>query len=177
MVRIRDARSDDAEAITAITNALLDTTTYEWTTRPHTVAERVEWMERRLHAGHPVVVADDDGRVVGYASYGDYHDTARRPGYWPTVEHTIHVDERWWGRGIGRLLIDELVVRAQAGGKRVMVAAIDGENETSIFFHERLGFTEVGRLPGVGEKFGRWLDLVLMQRALVTDAGRIAPDQ
>jgi phosphinothricin acetyltransferase len=71
-----------------------------------------------------------------------------------------------WGRGVGRALLDALIEHARAAGKRVMVAGIDGENVRSIAFHARLGFVEVARMPGVGEKLGRRLDLVLMQRAL-----------
>ena len=90
----------------------------------------------------------------------------RWPGYLPTVEHSIHVREDCWGRGIGRRLIDALVARARAEGKHVMVAGIDSENVGSIRFHERCGFFEVARMPELGTKFGRRLDLVLMQRLL-----------
>jgi phosphinothricin acetyltransferase len=76
-----------------------------------------------------------------------------------------------WGRGVGRLLIEALAERARAAGKRVMVGGIDGTNVDSIRFHERLGFVEVARMPGIGEKFGRPLDLVLVQLALDGDAG------
>ena len=90
----------------------------------------------------------------------------RWPGYRHTVEHSIHVRQDCWGRGIGRALVDALVERARAQGKHVMIAGIDAENVGSIRFHERLGFFEVARLPEIGEKFGRRLDLVLMQRML-----------
>ncbi len=88
------------------------------------------------------------------------------PATAPVVEHTIHVREGCWGQGIGRRLIEALADRARAAGKRAMVGAIDGENVDSIEFHLRLGFVEVGRLPGIGEKFGRPLDLVLVQLTL-----------
>jgi L-amino acid N-acyltransferase len=71
-----------------------------------------------------------------------------------------------WGTGVGRVLVDAIADRARAAGKRVVVAAVDGENDASIRFHERLGFVPVGRLPGVGFKHERWLDLVLLQRSL-----------
>jgi phosphinothricin acetyltransferase len=166
MVEIRPAHDGDLEDITDIINALLATTTYEWTDAPHTVDERRAWLARMTDAGHPVFVAVDDGAVVGWSSYADFRDTVKWPGYLGTVELTIHVREAAWGRGVGRRLIDALVAHARDRGKRVMIAAIDGENEPSIRFHARLGFDEVGRLPGVGEKFGRRLDLVLMQRTL-----------
>jgi L-amino acid N-acyltransferase YncA len=166
MITIRDATRDDITEITEITNALIATTTYEWTTTPHTLADRLEWLDRHRTDGHPVLVADDGARVVGWAGYGDFRDTVKWPGYLPTVEHTIHVREDCWGQAIGRRLMEALADRAREAGKRVMVGAVDGENEASIDFHARLGFVEVARMPGVGEKFGRALDLVLMQRAL-----------
>ncbi len=79
------------------------------------------------------------------------------------VEHTIHVDTGQWGKDVARLLMAALVDRARAAGKRAMIGGIDGENERSIRFHRRMGFVEVARMPGIGEKFGRPLDLVLMQ--------------
>ena len=170
MIEVRDATPADVEAITEITNALILTTTYEWTSTPHTVADRLEWLERHRADGHPVLVAVDDERggepVVGWAAYGDFRDTAKWPGYLPVVEHTIHVREGCWGQGIGRRLLDELADRARQAGKRVIVGAIDGENVDSIEFHRRLGFVEVARMPGIGEKFGRPLDLVLVQLTL-----------
>jgi len=110
--------------------------------------------------------------VVGWAAYGDFRDSRRWPGYRFTVEHTVHVARSHWGCGVGRALVEALADRARRDGKRVMVAGIDGSNTDSITFHARLGFHEVARLPGVGEKWGRRLDLVLMQRDLAADQGR-----
>ena len=87
-------------------------------------------------------------------------------------EHTVHVREDQWGRGVGRLLVMTLMERATIAGKHVMVAAIDGDNVESIAVHERLGFTTVARMPEVGTKWGRWLDLVLMQRILAEQETR-----
>ena len=166
MTEIRDATASDLPAITEIYNALLDTTTHEWTETLHTVAERAEWLAEQTRTGRPALVAVLDDDVVGWATYGDFRDSVRWPGYLPTVEHSIHVREDCWGRGIGRSLVDALVARARADGKHVMVAGIDSENVGSIRFHERCGFFEVARMPEIGTKFGRRLDLVLMQRLL-----------
>ncbi len=122
----------------------------------------------------PALVAVDEGTgrgrgtgtVVGWATYGDFRDSARWPGYRHTVEHSIHVREACWGRGVGRALVEALTTRARRDGKHVMVAAIDADNLRSIRFHEHVGFVEVARMPEIGEKFGRRLDLVLMQRIL-----------
>jgi phosphinothricin acetyltransferase len=166
VVVIRDATADDLPAITVIYNALLASTTHEWTETVHSVEERREWLDGQRADGLPALVATECEEVVGWATYGDFRDSVRWPGYLPTVEHSIHVREDRWGRGIGRALIDALIEHARRAGKRVMVAAIDSENLNSIQFHERLGFVEVARMPEVGEKFGRRLDLVLMQRML-----------
>jgi phosphinothricin acetyltransferase len=171
MVSIREAGGGDVAAITVIQNALLATTSYEWTETPHTEADRRVWLEQQQAVGHAVLVAVDDlGEVVGWAAYGDFRDSAKWPGYLPTVEHTVHVRGDQWGRGVGRRLMDALADHARAAGKRVMVGGIDGTNVDSIRFHERLGFVETARMPGIGEKFGQRLDLVLMQRALDGDA-------
>jgi L-amino acid N-acyltransferase YncA len=166
VVVVRDASSDDLPAITAIYNALLDTTTHEWTEQHHTLAEQAEWLAEKHATGRPALVAVASDEVIGWATYGDFRDSIRRPGYRFTVEHSIHVREDHWGAGVGRMLMDALIERARHDGKHVMVAAIDGSNTGSIRFHERLGFEEVARMPEIGEKFGRRLDLVLMHRIL-----------
>ena len=163
---IRAAISDDLPAITAIYNVLLETTTHEWTEQLHAVAERAEWLAEQNATGRPALVAVIGDEVVGWATYGDFRDSTRWPGYRFTVEHSIHVREDHWGQGVGRMLIDALIDRARREGKHVMVAGIDAANAGSIRFHERLGFVEVARMPEIGEKFGRRLDLVLMQRIL-----------
>ena len=166
MVFIRNATISDLPEITAIYNALLETTTHEWTEALHTVSEREQWLSAQRASGRPALVAVDGDEVIGWATYGDFRDSERWPGYRFTVEHSIHVREDQWGRGTGRMLIDALIEWAQREGKHVMVAGIDSSNTGSIRFHERLGFIEVGRLPQIGEKFGQRLDLVLMQRML-----------
>ncbi len=163
---IRHATPDDLPAITEIANALLSSTTYEWTETPYSVDERALWLEEQGSAHHPVLVATDDERAVGWASYGDFRDSKRWPGYRYTVEHTIHVLESHWGRGIGRSLIVALADHARSAKKRVLVAGIDSTNVRSIQFHTKMGFVGVARMPGVGEKWGQRLDLVLMQHNL-----------
>ena len=166
IVQIRDATGADMAAVTAIYNALVDTTTVAWTEQCQTLEERLAWFSRQQDAGNPVLVADDDERVVGFASYDSFRGEGRWPGYRYTVEHTIHLDRSCWGVGVGRRLLEALIERARRAGLHVMVGAIDGENTASIAFHARLGFVEVARMPEVGRKFDRWLELVLMQRIL-----------
>jgi phosphinothricin acetyltransferase len=163
---IRDAEDADVPAIVEIVNMLLPTTTTEWRDAEYTEEDRRAWLAQHRQAGDPVLVADIAGEIAGFACYGDFRDSRKWPGYRFVVEHTIHVRERYWRTGIGRALIEALVQRAAVAGKRVMVGAIDGENVGSIRFHERCGFVEVARMPGIGFKLGRWLTLVLLQREL-----------
>ncbi|CAN5428063.1 GNAT family N-acetyltransferase [soil metagenome] len=164
---VRDAVDHDVGVITALQNALLATTTIEYTDVAHTIEGREAWLRERRARGFPVLVAEVPGHgVIGFASYGDFRDAVARPGYRFTVEHTVHVASGWWGTGLGRALMETLIERARAQGLHVMVGAIDAENEGSIRFHERLGFVEVARMPEVGRKFDRWLDLVLVQLTL-----------
>lgn len=166
MIHVREALRADVPAITAILNALIDTTTTIYRNEPFPLADRQEWFDAQGAAGRPVLVGVDDGEVVGFASYGPFRDNERLPGFRFTVEHTVHVSEAAWGTGVGRRLMDELIVRAAAGGVHVMLGAVDSANEGSIRFNERLGFTEQGRLREIGWKHDRWLDMVFMVRRL-----------
>jgi L-amino acid N-acyltransferase len=161
-VIVRCATAADALGIASLLNALLATTTVEWTETPHTADTTLDWIDEH----ETVLVAEEGGDVVGVAAFGPFRDVVKRPGYRFTVENTIHVREDRWGSGLGQDLMGALIEAARESGKHVMVAAIDGANEASIRFHERLGFVEVGRLPELGAKFGRWLDLVLLQLRL-----------
>ncbi len=161
---IRDAEDRDLPQILEIVNAFLPTTTKEWTETKHTLEDRKVWLAKHRQAYEPVLVAEVEEEIAGFACYGDFRDSQKWPGYRFVVEHTIQVRERNWHAGIGRALIEALSQRASVAGKRVMVAAIDGDNIDSIHFHQRCGFVEVGRMPNIGFKLGHWLTLVLMQR-------------
>lgn len=163
---IRDASAADIPAIVGLYNALIPTHTITWTEALDDVEGRRAWLKRQLREGFPVLVADEGAEVVGYTCYEHFRGEGKWPGYRATVELSIHVREDHWGTGVGRALIEALVERARAADIHVLVAAIDSENDASIRFHERVGFVEVARMPETGQKFGRWLDLVLMQRIL-----------
>ena len=165
---IRDALETDLPAITDIYNAWIPTHTITWTEELETHEQRAAWFARQQHEGHPVLVADDAGEVAGFTTYEHFRRDGKWPGYRGTAELSIHVREDRWGRGIGRALIEGLVERARAAGIHVLVAPIDSDNEASLRFHARLGFVEVARMPETGQKFGRWLDLVVMQRIVDT---------
>jgi L-amino acid N-acyltransferase len=159
---IRTASNQDSFAIASILNALLDTTAIEWTDKPHSRESVLAWIEEH----QCVLVAEHDGEVVGVAAYGWFRDVTKRPGNRFAVENTVHVRQIHWRSGVGTALMRSLIERAQASGKHAMIAAVDGANEPSIRFHERLGFSQVAYLSEVGEKFGRWQDLVLLQLRL-----------
>lgn len=139
-----------------------------WSERPVDAAERKAWFEAKREAGEPVLVAvgtgdDDADEVIGFATYGRFRNHS---GYDDTVEHTLHVREGSRGAGAGSELLEAIIERARTAGKHVIVAGVGAQNEGSLRFHRRHGFIEVGRMPEVGRKFGRRLDLVLMQRRL-----------
>ena len=163
MATIRDATEADLPSILAITNEAIANTTAVWSLLPATLETRRAWLLDRQGRDFPVLVADDAGSVLGFASYGDY-----RPwdGYLHTVEHSLYVHPDAQGRGEGQALLGRLIERAEAQGKRVMVAGIEAGNAASVALHRRAGFEEAGRLREVGRKFGRWLDLLFMQKLL-----------
>lgn len=160
---IRDATETDLLRILEITNEAIANTTAVWSVKLATLDARRMWLLERQARGFPVLVADVNGSVLGFASYGDY-----RPwdGYLHTVEHSIYVHPDAQGRGLGRALLTALLERAKAQGKHVMVAGIEASNTASIALHRSAGFEEVGQLREVGRKFGRWLDLKFMQITL-----------
>jgi phosphinothricin acetyltransferase len=168
-VILRPAAAQDASAIASILNAFLSTTTIEWTDTPKSPESVLVWLDEH----ETVLVAEEHDEIVGVAAFGWFRDAIARPGYRFTVENTVHVREDHWGTGIGRKLMHALIDDARESGKHSMIAAIDGSNEASIRFHRRLGFIEVGRMPEVGSKFGRWCDLVLLQMRL--DDGTALP--
>jgi phosphinothricin acetyltransferase len=163
-MRIEDATDDDLPAVVAIYNDVIRTSTAIYREEPATLAERQAWNEARKANGYPLLVArTDDAPVAGFATFGDFRAW---PGYRFTVEHSVHVADSHRGQGLGTALMHVLLARGAALGKHVMVAGIDADNAGSIRMHERLGFEATGHLKEVGWKFGRWLDLVFMQRLL-----------
>lgn len=166
-VQVRDAAPDDVGAILDIFNDVIATSTAVYSLQPTTLAERRTWFEARRAAGFPVLVAEEGGAVCGFASFGDFRGTW--PGYRYSVEHSVHVRADRRGRGVGRLLLQSLFAPALVMGKHVMVGGIDADNAASLRLHEALGFDRVAHFRQVGRKFGRWLDLVFMQRYLDDD--------
>jgi L-amino acid N-acyltransferase YncA len=120
--------------------------------------------------GWPFLVARIGGELVGYAYASPWRP---KPAYRYTVEDSVYLAPGWTGRGVGRALLERLLHACQQAGARQVVAVIaDTGSDASAALHRRLGFTDAGRLAEVGRKHGRWIDTVLLQRALSTDDGR-----
>lgn len=160
---IRDAREEDMAAVMEIYNDAVANTTAIWNDALVDLENRREWFRARRERAFPVLVAELDGKVVGYASYGDWRAF---DGYRHTAEHSIYVHKDVRGKGVGRMLLGALIDRAKAAGIHVMIAGIESENDASIHLHEGFGFRSVGRFKEVGTKFGRWLDLTCMELCL-----------
>jgi L-amino acid N-acyltransferase len=163
-IEVRPAGEADLPAITDLFNALVPVDATAWRDHLADTDEMATWWAQQAAAEHPVLVAETDGRLVGYATWTGFRGGDRFPGYRRTVEHTVHVDADQHGRGVGRALLEALVAEARRRDVHVLVGAIDSGNTGSLAFHRALGFAEVGRMPEVGRKFDRWLDLVLVQR-------------
>jgi phosphinothricin acetyltransferase len=163
-VTIRPSRDEDVAAIAAIYahHVLHGVASFEEVPPP---AEEIARRRRAIiERGLPYLVAERSGRVVGYCYAGPFRP---RIGYRFTLEDSVYVDANEVGRGIGRRLLEQVIARCTELGYRQMVAVIGGrETVPSIKLHERCGFAHIGVLPAVGFKFGRWIDIVMMQRAL-----------
>jgi L-amino acid N-acyltransferase len=149
--------------ILAIYNEVIRTSTAVFSEAEVTLANREAWFDSKAALGFPVLVAADTTGVVGFGTFGEFRSW---PGYRYSVEHTVHVRADRRRRGVGRALVSALLDAAARMHMHVMIAGIDAENVTSISLHENLGFKVVGQLHQVGFKFGRWLDLKLLQRLI-----------
>ncbi|WP_083100430.1 GNAT family N-acetyltransferase [Pseudophaeobacter leonis] len=158
--RIRQAQPQDAATITRIANSLIRDTLFTFTTQersPEDIAARLR------DATAPFLLAEIDGRVVGFATYGPFRSG---PGYRHTQEHSIQLTQAAQGRGLGRALMQRLEDVARQNGVHVLVAGISGANPRAVAFHAAIGFTQSGHMAQVGHKWGQWLDLILMQKQL-----------
>lgn len=161
-MEIRAATVDDAEATAAIYNEEVTTSTVTFDLVTRSVAEQAEWLSARAGALE-VVVADVDGEIAGFASLSPFRD---RPAYRTTVEDSVYVHRDHRGTGVGRALLAEIVHVAEARGFHSVIGRIVGGHDASIRLHRAVGFEHVGVEREVGRKFGRWLDVVVMQKLL-----------
>jgi phosphinothricin acetyltransferase len=144
-------------------NNAVEHTTAIWNDVLVDLENRRQWWRGRMDAGFPVLAAADVDQVLGYASYGPFRAF---DGYRQTVEHSVYIAENARRRGAATALLSAIEAHARRAGMHVLLGGIAADNEASLRLHAKLGFVETGRMPQVGQKFGRWLDLVFMQKIL-----------
>jgi L-amino acid N-acyltransferase YncA len=162
-LNIRPAQEEDLPAILGIYNEVIANTTAAYVYEPHTLEMREQWYSELKAGSWPVIVAEREGIIVGFGCIGVFR---HKPGYKYTGEHTVHVHVDHRGQGIGRTLLLALIEEAKKLELRTIIGGIDAANEASIALHASMGFVECARIEQVAYKFGRWLDLVLMQLLL-----------
>ena len=160
---MRPALMDDMPHLLSINNDSIMNSTSNYCYEPQTLEDQQKWFEDRIAKNFPVIVVEYGGAIIGFGTYGSFRE---RIGFRFTVEHSVYLRPGNTGKGIGSLLMTELIQLAKAQGMHNMIACIDGANTGSIRFHERLGFQNVGTIKEVGYKFDRWLDMTLMQLTL-----------
>lgn len=158
-VTLRDATLADCNAINAIYNHYVATSTCTYDLEPMPEEARRAWFAHH-GARHPVIVAEKVGAVIGWGSLSPFRD---RPGYRFTVENSVYVHHDYHRCGIGSVLLAELIRRARAAEYRVIIAGVDGEQHGSARLHEKFGFEKVAHFRKIGTKFERWLDVLFFQ--------------
>ncbi len=161
-MHIRPATAADLPAISAIYNHSVRTSTCTFALEPETLAERQAWFGGRT-AAHPVIVADVDGEVIGWAALSTWN---KRSGYDTTVEWSVYIRDDWQRKGVASVLLKELIVLAKAAGHRTIIGGVSADQTPSLEFHRRHGFVDVAHFRQVGYKFGQWLDVVYLQLML-----------
>ncbi|UGS21899.1 GNAT family N-acetyltransferase [Flavobacterium cyclinae] len=162
-IKIRDYQKNDCPAILDIINdAILNSTAlYDYNVRTLTTQETI--FEEKLQKGFPIIVAEMNNEVVGFGYYSEFRF---REAYKFTVEHSVYANKNVIGKGIGKLLLTELIEKAKQQNLHTMVGVIDSENTNSIDFHKKFGFEEVGFIKESGFKFNKWLHSVIVQKML-----------
>ncbi len=159
---VRAAEDGDLPAIADIYNDAVLNSTATFDTEPATLAESEQWLRDRSHP-YAVLVAEGGGEMVGWAALKAF---ASKPAYRFTAENTVYVRADMRGKGVGNALLGRLLEAAAENGFRTVIARIAAPNPASVRLHRRFGFRRVGVEREVGRKFGRWLDVVVMQKAL-----------
>jgi L-amino acid N-acyltransferase len=165
-----DAQRHSA-AILAIFNDAIVNSTALYDYKPRAAESMVTWFEAKAKGRYPVIgVENDEGELLGFASYGPFRAW---PAYKYSVEHSVYVDSRFRGQGVGRALLGAVILAAEKQDYHVMIGGIDATNAVSIKLHESLGFKSCGIVRHAGFKFGRWLDLAFYQLILRTPAAPV----
>lgn len=162
-IKVRPYQTNDVKSIVTILNYYIvnSTAIYDYDLR--TVEQQLTIFEDKLKKGFPIIVATIDNKVVGFGYYSEFRF---REAYKYTVEHSVYVLPNEHGKGIGKMLMQNLIDLANLQNLHTMIAVIDSENQSSINFHEQFGFKIVGNIKESGYKFERWLHSVIMQLML-----------
>ena len=163
MIQIRTYTITDCPAILAIINEAILTSTALYDYHPRTLEQQIAIFEDKISKDFPIIVAEENNQVIGFGYYSEFRF---REAYKFTVEHSVYAAKNYIGKGVGKLLLSELIQLAKAQKMHTMIGVIDSENLNSISFHEKFGFEEVGYIKESGYKFDRWLDSVFMQKIL-----------
>ena len=168
MIEIRKAILDDLAAITNIYNEAILKTVATFDTKPKTLEAQKEWFMNH-GAKNPIIVAEEEDVVVGWAALSEW---SNRCAYSDAAEVSLYVKEEHQGRGIGRKLLENLVEKGKKAGLHTIIARVAEGNEISVHLHKSLGFEHIGIVKEVGRKFGRLLDVYLMQKIYQEDMGK-----
>ncbi|MEI7026967.1 GNAT family N-acetyltransferase [Paenibacillus sp. y28] len=157
---LRQAEESDLPEILEIYNEAIIHSTAVYTYEPQTLENRLHWFRDKQENGYPILVIEEAGHVMGFATYGPFRAW---PAYKYTVEHSVYVHKDYRGRGAGKLLMLEIISLAEKNGYATLIAGIDASNHESIALHQKLDFTCSGTIRRAGYKFGKWLDLTFYQ--------------
>ena len=157
---VRQATEKDLMDILEIYNDAILNTTAIYDYKAHTIDDRIQWYEKRKQDGYPLLVFEENEKVIGFATFGSFR---AYPAFKYTIEHSIYVHKDYRNLGIGKILLKELIDIASVDEYATIVACIDSLNENSIKIHEKFGFKYSGTVTKAGFKFGKWLDLVFYQ--------------
>lgn len=162
-VSIRHACEDDLNSILDIVNYEVRNTTSIYHYKEQTLPQQRDWFFKKMQHNYPVLVAELNNKIIGFATYGTFRE---KIGYQFTVEHSVYVHHKHRGLGAGHMLMQNLITLATQNNYHTMIAGIDTANTSSISFHKKFGFVEVGLIKEVAFKFNQWLDLCFMQLLL-----------
>ncbi len=162
-IKIRSYNIEDAPFILEIINYNILNSTALYDYGPRTLENQIAILQEKMTNGFPVIVATEKETVVGFGYYSEFRF---REAYKFTVEHSVYVHSNYHGKGIGKLILENLILLAKGQKLHTMIGVIDAENQSSIEFHKKFGFEIAGTIKESGYKFNRWLDSVFMQKML-----------
>jgi L-amino acid N-acyltransferase YncA len=162
-IKIRSYQIEDTQAILEIINYNILNSTALYDYEPRTLENQIAIFDDKLKKGFPIIVATENETLVGFGYYSEFRF---REAYKFTVEHSVYAHPNHIGKGIGKLILEHLILLAKAQNLHTMIGVIDAENQSSIEFHKKFGFEIAGTIKDSGFKFDRWLHSVFVQKML-----------